>query len=368
MRNKSLLVTLGSICLVLVLAAMSFMSACAPEEVAPPEEEKPTPPEEEKPTPPELPEVYWRMQNVYPPPEDVMGFRSLYGRGADICKEVERKTGGKFTIENFPANTLLKGLECFEPLSKGAIDAVLGYGGYWRGSVPEADFENPLPYAFRSYEEQWEFITNPEVIEILRHAYAKHNVYWVGPTFSCEKTWMTNFPVRTIADVKGKKIRAVALEADMVNAIGGAATVVAGAEQYTALQRGTVDGTIYPPYIGITSKLFEVTKYVTMPGVCRGQQQIIVNMDSWNKLPREYQDILSEAIWAQADKDVHITLPGYDSRVRDEAPEWGITYIDITPEAWNEFQSYCVLIWEKAGEKSDDCAKLLKIAKEALPK
>lgn len=57
MKGKRLLTLLGSVCLVLILAALSFVAACAPEEVAPP----PPPPEEEEeeeapPPPPELPE------------------------------------------------------------------------------------------------------------------------------------------------------------------------------------------------------------------------------------------------------------------------------------------------------------------------
>lgn len=45
MRSKKLLTLIGSVCLILVLAAMSFMTAC------------PAPPEEEKPTPSKWPEV-----------------------------------------------------------------------------------------------------------------------------------------------------------------------------------------------------------------------------------------------------------------------------------------------------------------------
>lgn len=52
MTNRRLITLLGSICLILILAALLFMTACPapPEEMpTPPEEEKPTPPEEEKP-------------------------------------------------------------------------------------------------------------------------------------------------------------------------------------------------------------------------------------------------------------------------------------------------------------------------------
>ena len=53
MKRKRLLVLSGNICLVLILVALPFMTACAPKEVAPPEEVAPPPVE------------------VAPPPEEV---------------------------------------------------------------------------------------------------------------------------------------------------------------------------------------------------------------------------------------------------------------------------------------------------------
>lgn len=48
MRKKKLLALIGSVCLILILAAMPFMAACAEEEVPPAEEEEAPPPEVEK--------------------------------------------------------------------------------------------------------------------------------------------------------------------------------------------------------------------------------------------------------------------------------------------------------------------------------
>ncbi|GAH94345.1 unnamed protein product, partial [marine sediment metagenome] len=54
--KKKLLALTGSVCLILILVALPFMGACAPEEVTPPppEEEEAPPPEEEAPPPEEL--------------------------------------------------------------------------------------------------------------------------------------------------------------------------------------------------------------------------------------------------------------------------------------------------------------------------
>ena len=51
-----------------------------------------------------------------------------------------------------------------------------------------------------------------------------------------------------VADLQGRKIRAVGMEATIMDVLGAAPVAISGAEQYMALKRGTVEGTDYPFY------------------------------------------------------------------------------------------------------------------------
>lgn len=64
MRGKKLLTLAGSICLILILAAMPFMAACAPEEAPPPPPPPPPPPEEEAPPPVEEVQPFLGLADV----------------------------------------------------------------------------------------------------------------------------------------------------------------------------------------------------------------------------------------------------------------------------------------------------------------
>jgi len=63
-----------------------------------------------------------------------------------------------------------------------------------------------------------------------------------------------------------------------------------------ALQRGTVDGTIYPVFVLDAYKLKEVIRYVILPSVISPPTtDIYMNLELWNKLSPELQDALERA-------------------------------------------------------------------------
>jgi len=55
--------------------------------------------------------------------------------------------------------------------------------------------------------------------------------------------YMTDAPIRTPADLRGKKVRVLPSRTsiEMVEALGGAATPISWGELYTALQQGIVE-------------------------------------------------------------------------------------------------------------------------------
>lgn len=95
MRRRKLLTLIGSICLILVLAAMPFLAACP----APPEEVTPTPPEEEEPTPPEEEEV--------PPPPAPKLPEYLVSLGDDTGTKYVRIAAANDVVERYTGIKML---------------------------------------------------------------------------------------------------------------------------------------------------------------------------------------------------------------------------------------------------------------------
>ncbi len=105
-------------------------------------------------------------------------------------------------------------------------------------------------------------------------------------------------PIKSPADLKGLKMRTPPLENILrtMQAFGASATPIPYPELYMALKTGVVDGQ-ENPYVNIYSeKFYEVQKYVTEVNYIYIPSPFLVNLDWWNSLAPEDQELIQNAV------------------------------------------------------------------------
>jgi TRAP-type C4-dicarboxylate transport system substrate-binding protein len=110
---------------------------------------------------------------------------------------------------------------------------------------------------------------------------------------------LTKKPVRVPADLNGMKIGASGSQRTFVNLQGGAAVGVIPPQSYLSLKTGVVDGMCSNWNIIGSYKLWEVAKYFTDFDLGRIAMPIIMNKESWNRLPADIQKLMT-AVGAEA--------------------------------------------------------------------
>jgi len=116
--------------------------------------------------------------------------------------------------------------------------------------------------------------------------------YMITPYELCTKKSVTK-----LEDAKGMKIRVAGGPiANVARALGTVPVQIGGAEAYTALERGTVDGAIFTIESIPDYKFDEVSKFITQ-GAALGCFPSVVAMraDLWNDLPQNIKDIFIKA-------------------------------------------------------------------------
>jgi TRAP-type C4-dicarboxylate transport system substrate-binding protein len=249
----------------------------------------------------------------------------------------------------------------------GAIDMAWAAPLYWGGKFPEAAVEFGLPGYMVAYGQAKKMVWETDWLKILRKVYEKHGVYLLADTEVAQYNMILKFPCHKPSDLKGKKVRAAGMMAKAIKLWGGVPVKTEPSEIYIALQRGTIDGTLYPAYAGITYKLFEVAKYATWPGLTAPLQiSMIVNLESYKKLPQAYKDLLNQQAKKWSEWCYDVRGPAVDKYVRENGPkEFGAEMIDFSPEAVDEFLKLSEPIWASYKEKSQDCARLEELLREA---
>jgi TRAP-type C4-dicarboxylate transport system substrate-binding protein len=129
----------------------------------------------------------------------------------------------------------------------------------------------------------------------LRAEWEKYNLIHLGAMSIDSLHLFTTFPVRTLDDIKGKKISAGGTIGSWIGALG--ATPVDGAlpSFYNDIKTGVSQGgmTISTGVLGI--KLYEVTPYITLVNMGTFYAgALAINRDTLNKLPPDVQKVIRE--------------------------------------------------------------------------
>lgn len=220
------------------------------------------------------------------------------GQAAEFFKKrAEELTQGKVLVEIYPNSQLYKDKEEMEALQLGAVQMLAPSLAKF-GPLGVKDFEVfDLPFIFDSYADLHKITTGPigqQLLAKLEPKGIKGLAYWDNGF----KSFSANTPIKTPADLKGKKLRiqsSKVLEAQM-QALKAIPQTMAFSEVYQALQTGVVDGTENPISNFYTQKMHEVQKHMTITEHGYLGYAVIVNKKFWDELPADIRGQLETAM------------------------------------------------------------------------
>ncbi|HMW77949.1 MAG TPA: TRAP transporter substrate-binding protein [Rhodocyclaceae bacterium] len=214
-----------------------------------------------------------------------------------FAKKADELTKGKVKVEVYANSTLYKDKEELEALQLGAVQMLAPSLAKF-GPLGVKEFEVfDLPYIFDDYSELHKVTqgaVGQQLLAKLEPKGIKGLAYWDNGF----KSFSANTPIKTPADLKGKKMRiqsSKVLEEEM-RTLGALPQVMAFSEVYQALQTGVVDGTENPISNLYTQKMHEVQKFLTLTDHGYLGYAVIVNKKFWDGLPADVRGQLETAM------------------------------------------------------------------------
>lgn len=266
--------------------------------------------------------------------------------------KIAEKTNGNVKITPYFNATLVAHEDSYAALSSGISDIALMTPDRFRG-VHIFNF-----LLARLYEEEAPSLEGiqkvyrrllvdiPELQEELK----KGNTIWLELTaLPPNQLHTTKKPVKTPGDMKGMRLMASGDLRDWIELLGAAGVNISPGEWYVSLERGLADGHLIHWEAIRGFDTMDLFKYHTIfgPGgtdcTPMGYQ---MNLDTWNSLPPEYQDIIVTSL--REEVDVHIKEnEEYVKQMETLAEEKGHTFIRLTPEERQEWTKYFAEVNEK---------------------
>lgn len=212
-----------------------------------------------------------------------------------MSQSLEKMSGGKFKMKVFNKGALGTEKETIDQVKIGALDMVRVNVAPMNGVCPMTMVPT-MPFLFHSVEHMRKSLDGAIGDEILGSCEAQG---FVGLAFydSGARSIYAKKPIKTVADVKGLKIRVQQsdLWVALVNAMGANATPMSYGEVYTGLKTGLIDAAENNIPSFDTAKHVEAVKYYSKTEHSMAPEILLMSKIVWDKLSKSEQDMVRQA-------------------------------------------------------------------------
>jgi TRAP-type mannitol/chloroaromatic compound transport system substrate-binding protein len=224
-----------------------------------------------------------------------------------------------------------------------------------------------LPYAFKNI---WEAAYFHKVLgfeQMLREEAAQHGLYWATDKIYSNEL-VTSKPVKSLADLRGMKLRSSGILQVFLTNLGAAASFLPGSELYPALSTGVMDGVHWAAAAGANSmNIYEICKFHMLPPLSiAGMDMWVFNQKAIDSLPKDLQQILFDTLelhfWTTT--NTYEYMDSYN--LNEVVTKKGVQVIELPKEDQRKITEVAMKMWDEEAKKSKEAAKAVEMKKAFL--
>src|SRR5690348_767848 len=283
----------------------------------------------------------------------------------NMGKKLAAATNGRITVAMYPAMQLGGEKEAIEQAQIGAIAFARVSVGALGPVVDDLNVFN-LPYVFRNTAHMQKVIDGPIGQELLdkvtNSGKGLVGLCWMDA--GARNFYDTKKPIKTVADLKGLKLRVIGnpIFVDMANAMGGNGVAMGYDQVFSALQTGVVDGAENNPPSYVFDNHYQVAKFYTLDEHLIVPEMLVFSKKAWDAMSKEDQALLMK-FSKEAQQEERKLWEVYEQRAMDKAKAAGIQIIQVSDADKKAFQDAVKPVWDKYGPKYEATVKRIQETK-----
>jgi tripartite ATP-independent transporter DctP family solute receptor len=206
-------------------------------------------------------------------------------------KKLETATNGRVNLQMFPEMQLGSEKEMIDKARAGALQLCRASVAALGTIVDELNVLT-LPFLFRDEAHMRKVIDGPIGQELLDGITgAPSRLIGLGWMDGGTRNIYAKQPIRTPADLKGRKIRTVdgPIFVETMQAMGGTAIPLDVNDVSTALRTGAVDGALSDPPTLLAQNDVQIAKVYSLTGHFTIPELVLFSRHEWEKLPKDDQ-------------------------------------------------------------------------------
>lgn len=283
---------------------------------------------------------------------------NFHSKGAQVFADrVKEATNGEVDIVLHPGAALgFKGPELLRSVAEGQLAIAEVPTGMVEGDAPVLALTAQPFISSNAFEQRLLYqLAKPTYAKILK----KFNQITLYTSVWPFSGIYTQRLIKSEADLKGLKMRVY----DGTGLAFGKATGIAArkmpfSEVYPAMKAGLLDSMYTSSVSGVDAKAWEVLKYFTPINIVGPVNMINVNLDRWNKIPKNTQEKILE-IATQMEDEMWELAADMDRKSRATLVENGMTIDPVDSKFRSELNAIGVKLRSEWAKKAGKDAQMI---------
>lgn len=250
----------------------------------------------------------------------------------EVKKNVEARTDGDIKFLLFMGGQLGAEIETLEGAQLGTLEMWAGSTGALESLISDFGVFD-LPFLWNNTDELYYVLDNV----VKEPLFEKFDALGLKAVAWSENGWRhfanKKGPIHTPEDLKGMKWRSQESEVHLAmwEALEATAVPVNMTEVFSALQTGMVDGVDNSLLILSATGWWETMQYLTVSNHIYQPGVLAFNLDFWNRLPAEYQQIITEE-FTKSTVYARTELATFEPEMIEVFKAMGYEVNELTPE------------------------------------
>jgi len=265
--------------------------------------------------------------------------------------EVMKRSGGRIKVEYYFGQKLVKMREQYDALRTGMAD-VGAYVSVWMPAkapiftiggmpgMPTDDFYTTLVAASKLGK-----------TEAAQKEFTGNNVHFLTANGHTGDYIYSDKPINRLDDLKGMSIATWGYYSRAFMIWGAKPASIPSPEIYDGLKRGVVAGCNKPLFQGVSMAMWEVAPNVMTPKIgVNVVVPLVMNLDTWKKLPPDLKKIVDEVSAEYPKKDAEIFKKIDEDAIAKMKSE-GMTFTELPAEDLAKMKEMVTSLWDDWAEE-----------------
>jgi TRAP-type mannitol/chloroaromatic compound transport system substrate-binding protein len=244
---------------------------------------------------------------------------------AHVNKKIQEVYPDEFEIRYIGGPEAIPTRDQADALRVGTVDMYFGTPAYYVGMAPAANTSKMTQLTPWEERDSGAAALFDEI-----HRNKLNSVYLGRLGTQIQFQLFLNKQVQTPDDLKGMRIRVSPMYIDFVKALGAIPIETKPGDIYQGLERGVFDGTYWPFNKFREWGFHEVAKYIVGPGIYDVCHPVLINLDTWNKIPVRISGLIT-AVMMQEERAVVARDYEEIKQETEGLKAAGLTFIEFSP-------------------------------------